>query len=497
MRHSMARHVVTIPSRPTEVSTNSFTIRMNKLLTFLLIIGQTKLIVGFTAGQPAPWISPLNDNPNLKLHDVYIIRRPSKKCSSAVGTADIDVMDGLNDDNEKDDRSSSEKNATHTFGSRESPSMVANISTRIPLAPDVSTIKSSMSPLWKMTRPGNFVGVLCFHALGIYRSLSSQNLATTQNLIKIAMKPSMLATLLSLMLICSTSMLVNDYYDGRSGLDSYKISNPINGSSSAVQGNHKNYKINKEPYKPLVSGEVTYPVTKRFLSYLYTAILVSATILPGVTTRLSVVTASMVTFWYTQHLKPKTWLKNVACASLIALAPFTSGSATLHLLSNGSMSSVQGLQMAWSQMGRLTLALFSGVMGREIIMDIGDVDADKLSSVLTVPVRYGRRFAGSAGLGCMISAAIFTTFGPFMQLLTSESSVGSLLQSGGDQGMSMIAAAWSVPALRRLLFAVTGSAWLVTRAYQVKKTEGRDDIILDRTIEDSKICVLLVLASFL
>lgn len=490
MRHSMARHVVTQPSHPTEVSTSSFTIRMNKLLTFLLIIGQTKLIVGFTAGQPAPWISPLNDNPNLKLHDVYIIRRPSKKCSSAVGTADIDVMDDLaddlNDDNEKDDISSSQKNATHTFGSLESPSMVAKISTRIPLAPDVSTIRSSMGPLWKMTRPGNFVGVLCFHALGIYRSLSSQNLATTQNLIKIAMKPSMLATLLSLMLICSTSMLVNDYYDGRSGLDSHKISNPINGSSSALQ-----------PYKPLVSGEVTYPVTKRFLSYLYTAILVSATILPGVTTRLSVVMASMVTFWYTQHLKPKTWLKNVACASLIALAPFTSGSATLHLLSNGSMSSVQGLQMAWSQMGRLTLALFSGVMGREIIMDIGDVDADKLSSVLTVPVRYGRRFAGSAGLGCMISAAIFTTFGPFVQLLTSESSVGSLLQSGGDQGMSMIAAAWSVPALRRLLFAITGSAWLVTRAYQVKQTEGRDDTILDRTIEDSKICVLLVLASFL
>eukprot|EP00555_Chaetoceros_dichaeta_P002891 CAMPEP_0198249238 /NCGR_PEP_ID=MMETSP1447-20131203/811_1 /TAXON_ID=420782 /ORGANISM="Chaetoceros dichaeta, Strain CCMP1751" /LENGTH=310 /DNA_ID=CAMNT_0043933813 /DNA_START=85 /DNA_END=1017 /DNA_ORIENTATION=- len=308
-------------------------------------------------------------------------------------------------------------------------------------------------------------------------------------------KPSMLATLFSLVLICSTSMMVNDYYDGKSGLDSFKLSNPLSDASRATQSHHINPNPN-QAYKPLASGEVTYPVTKRALTYLYTSLLISATILPGVTARLSVILASMLTYWYTQHLKPKTWLKNVACAALIALAPFTSASAAFHLLTNGSLTGAQGLSMAWSQMGRLTLALFSGVMGREIMMDIVDCEADKAASVVTVPVRYGRRFASGVGLGCMVGTSVLTTVGPLVQLLTLDKSVGVILRSGGG-GLAMVAAALRLPALRRLVLALTASFWLIARAYQVQRTEGRDEIIMDRTIEDSKVCVLLILASFI
>jgi len=291
-------------------------------------------------------------------------------------------------------------------------------------------------------------------------------------------------------------MVVNDYYDSRSGLDSHKMSKPISNTSVATGSYYTDPKNIKQPYKPLASGELTYPVTKRFLSYLYTAVLVSATVLPGVTARLSVVMSSMVTFWYTQHLKPKTWLKNAACASLIALAPFTSGSAALHLLTKGSLSNVSVLSQALRQMGCLTLALFSGVMGREIMMDIVDYDADKAANVLTVPVQHGRRFASKVGLACMVCAAGLTVIGPLVQLLTSGLSLETVFGSSSGV-LSMIAAALSVPALRRFCIAMTASVWLIIRAFQVKQTEGIDEVVMDRTIEESKVCVLLVLASFL
>jgi len=469
------------------------------LLTILCAIACLPQIDGFTAGQPAPWIPPLNDNPNLKLNDVYILRRPSKKHSSAVSTADADSLDVAEDladeDGIGDGPTSQVQDVSSRVNVQDIPRTVASISTRPPSTPEAATILSSIGPLLKMTRPGNLVGVVCFYLLGIYRSLCSLNLATTGNLIRTVFKPSMVATLFSLVLICSTSMMVNDYYDGKSGLDSYKLSNPLSDASRATQSHHINPNPN-QAYKPLASGEVTYPITKRFLSYLYASLLISATLLPGVTARLSVILASMLTYWYTQHLKPKTWLKNVTCAALIALAPFTSASAALHLLANGSLSGAQGLGMAWRLMGRLTLALFSGVMGREIMMDIVDCEADKAANVVTVPVRYGRRFASRVGLGCMVGTSVLTTVGPLVQLLTLETSVGVLLRSGGG-GLAMVAAALRLPALRRLILALTSSFWLIARAYQVQRTEGRDEIIMDRTIEDSKVCVLLILASFI
>jgi len=467
-------------------------------LTILFAVISLPLMNGFTAGQPAPWIPPINDKANLKLKDVYILRRPSKKHSSTGSTGDVDaldVADDLTDEESIDDGVSSHvPDVSKRVTVQELSRTVASISTRPPV-PEATTILSSIGPLMKMTRPGNFVGVVCFYLLGIYCSLSSLNLANTKNLIHTVFRPSMLATLLSLMLICSTSMIVNDYYDGKSGLDSYKISNPLSDASRPTQGHHTNQNT-KQAYKPLASGEVSYPVTKRFLTYLYASLMISATILPGITARLSVILASMLTYWYTQHLKPKTWLKNLTCAALIALAPFTSASAALHLLTNASLSGAQGLSMTWHQMGTLTLALFSGVMGREIMMDIVDCEADKAASVVTVPVKYGRRFASKVVLGCMVGTSLLITFGPLVQLLTMETSMKVLLKSGGG-GLVMTAAGLKLPAIRRLGLALTASFWFIARAYQVQRTEGRDENLMDRTIEDSKVGVLLILTSFI
>ena len=53
------------------------------------------------------------------------------------------------------------------------------------------------------------------------------------------------------------------------------------------------------------------------------------------------------------------------------------------------------------------------------------------------------------------------------------------------------------PGARRVLLSGSGSAMLVQRTYAVWRTKGEDSKLADRTIEESLISVLLVLASFL
>jgi len=453
---------------------------------------------GFGPGQQAPWINPaLNPNLNVnKLNDIYIVLRPNKKSDSELGDFDSELLDELAEDVEDEDMSevtSSQAELTSHYRYNDVSRPVSKASTIAPFCTESMTSRSNLRAFWTMARPSNFPGLLCFHFVGIMHALKPNGVAT-KTIIRLALKPAMLVTLLSLFLICSASMIVNDYYDGRTGVDSYDQPN-LSYDSIAIERHHTNPKRNGD-YKPLVSGEVTYPITKRFLSYLYAGILISVAFVPGPGARLSVVVASMLTFWYTQHLKPKTWLKNVSCAALIALAPYTSGSAAIHLLNQGGVNGIQSLSTAWMQMGRLTTSLFTGFMAREIMMDIADCEADKSANILTVPVKYGKRFASKAALGCMMITAGLATTAPLVQLIVSEFSVGSLIQNSGG-GLAMFAAGWSVPALRRLCLALAPSVWLVSSAMKVQQTEGRDDVLLRRTVEGSKVCVLLLLASFL
>lgn len=166
----MASHVIS-SIRSNEVITTthrrSMTHSITLLLTILCAIACLPQIDGFTAGQPAPWIPPLNDNPNLKLNDVYILRRPSKKHSSAVSTADADSLDVAEDladeDGIGDGPTSQVQDVSSRVNVQDIPRTVASISTRPPSTPEAATILSSIGPLLKMTRPGNLVGVVCFY----------------------------------------------------------------------------------------------------------------------------------------------------------------------------------------------------------------------------------------------------------------------------------------------------------------------------------------------
>ena len=157
-------------------------------------------------------------------------------------------------------------------------------------------------------------------------------------------------------------MVVNDYYDKKLGRDTDKKS-------------------------PLISGEVTFAIVRNFLNYLYGAALICVAFVPGIPARISVIIGLMLTFFYTKHIKPLTWIKNVMCASLIALSPATSGFAALKVaseISNGPWGNLRVL--ATPSLWRLVAMLFFGVCGREIMMDITDLNDDRLNRVRTIPV---------------------------------------------------------------------------------------------------------------
>jgi 4-hydroxybenzoate polyprenyltransferase len=273
------------------------------------------------------------------------------------------------------------------------------------------------SNTWTMMRPSNLPGVVLLHCLGIYRAAQG-----TMSFWRALLRPTSMLTLFCILTVASSSMMVNDYYDVRTGVDRLKAKPTFVPSS-----------------------------IKRTLSKMYAVLLVAVAFLPGTVTRLSVLTGAMLTFWYTQHLKPRTWLKNVACAAVMAMAPLTSAAA----ISTDSL---------FSTVGRLVSTLLFGFIGRELWMDIRDVESDTTSGIVTVPVKYGKRMASR-------TAALSMIFMSTLSLLTK----------------------------RKVSFAMAaiGSSWILFRAWQVVQSEGLDSQALHRAVEESKLALFFMLGSFL
>lgn len=299
------------------------------------------------------------------------------------------------------------------------------------------TVKSCWRDLFTMTRPYNLPVVVLFHMLGIYLS------AEKAGFWKLLLAPSMMVTLVALLLTSSTSMLVNDYYDFKLGHDSMKPFQPLNTPS-----------------------RLPLSVVKRFLSYLYFGALICVTAVPGIPARMAVVMGLMLTFWYTQHIKPRTWLKNLVCASLIALSPLTSGVAAM---------SLTGTSAGWLPLLRVVSMLFTGILGREITMDIIDLKDDSLHGVRTVPVVYGTKFASAVGLVCSAGVAALAIAGPLGDFLSGN---------------------WNQSSLRRSILAGGAALVLLRRGWQVFQTEGLDLEVVNRAVNEGLPTVVLLLASF-
>ena len=98
-----------------------------------------------------------------------------------------------------------------------------------------------------------------------------------------------------------------------------------------------------------------------------------------------------------------TWIKNAMCAILIALSPFTSGSAVLKVASEVGSGPWGGLKvLAVPSLWRLVAMLFFGVSGREVMMDITDLQDDKQNQV--------RRCSDMSSLASVLCSLPFSRF---------------------------------------------------------------------------------------
>ena len=240
-----------------------------------------------------------------------------------------------------------------------------------------------------------------------------------------------------------------------------------------------------EHYHPLAKGEVPFSITKTFDSNLYAVLLLSSAFVPGQFSRLLVLGGAIITYLYTVHLKPKTWIKNLSCAALVAMSPVTSGLAAWHTLCQGGVgtaatSSTLPYHLIFkSQLTFLVVSLFSGIMSREILMDITDVEGDAKAGIATIPVKYGTKFAARVALVCSWIAAISACGASLTPIIRILSTI--MTQCG----------------VRKVVLSVVGSVMLLLRTYSVFVTDGNNVDLAEKAIKESLISVLLVLASFL
>lgn len=364
---------------------------------------------------------------------------------------------------------------------------------KIDQTPIAETTKNRryMHQLFLMMRPINFPIVTLFHVLGVHLSLNlwKTNASNTPMLLPLLKNPSMLMVLLSLLLVTSTSMITNDYYDARNGVDV-----PTSTERDSVH------------YHPLSQDLIPYSITKTFDSYLYAILLLSSAFVPGVIPRLMVLSGAIITYLYTVHLKPRTWIKNWSCAALVAMSPITSGLAAFEILTEKYGGTAVSMKcLCQSPLVFLVLALFAGITSREILMDITDVESDARAGIQTIPVKYGTIVAANVAMGWSFLSGVAACASPLMKCIshTKEfigpfSGVETLRNSliAPVESCKYVCSTLMSPDLRRLLLSIIGSTMLLYRAYTVVKSDGEDVYLAEQAVGSSLISVLLVLASF-
>lgn len=330
---------------------------------------------------------------------------------------------------------------------------------------DCFTQENHNTSLWSkrrelvgMTRPSSIIGISLFHMVGTYLALNSD---TYWNIL--LKRPSLWIVFLCEILVSSTSMIINDYHDAKLGRDAYK-------------------KVNLKK-KVLVSGKVSFPEAKTFVTYLYSVALILVCLLPGAPTRLAITTSLMATFLYTKHLKPKFGIKNAVCAMLVACTPWTSSMAALY-----TTNTKHAFHTSILACGRLVSCLFFGVVAREIMLDCNDVDCDNKTGIATIPVKYGCGRASAVSLLatlCMSAIAMSQPLYHILKEYTQTSvSMGNVFKSHPIQ-------------TRRLGLALTASIIMVRRSWQVFQTRGKNPQVNSTAVDESVLTVVFLLASFI
>ena len=348
-------------------------------------------------------------------------------------------------------------------------------------------IRPHLKELFLLCRPINLPIVFLFHVLGVQRAVEfwkttmlPVSASSPSMLSSILIQPSMMMVLLSLILVTSTSMITNDYYDAKNGVDIA----PEVGDESAT-----------DHYHPLAKGEIPFSVTKTFVSYLYAILLLSSAFLPGTIPRLMVIAGAITTYLYTVHLKPKTWIKNISCAALVAMSPITSGLAAWQVMRDTTAakvsSSVPYALIFNSPLTFLVISLFAGIMCREILMDITDCEGDARAGIETLPVKYGKEVASRIALGWSIVSCMSACGESLTKWIPLGVSRLMSISSGVDtHSLTGLTA-------RKVILSTMGGGWFAQKTYKVWRAKGDDAVLAEQAVRDGFLGVLLVLVSFM
>mmetsp|Transcript_30046 Transcript_30046/g.46548 ORF Transcript_30046/g.46548 Transcript_30046/m.46548 type:complete len:214 (+) Transcript_30046:870-1511(+) len=212
-----------------------------------------------------------------------------------------------------------------------------------------------------------------------------------------------------------------------------------------------------------------------------------------------VIGGAITTYLYTNELKPKTWIKNISCAALVAMSPITSGLAAWKVLRDSTaataaaakVTSVPYALIFHSPLSYLVLSLFAGIMCREILMDITDCEGDAKAGIQTLPVKYGKEMASTVAMGWSIVACISACGESLVKWVPIGISRLMSMSSGAD-AMSV-----TFPAARKLVLSTLGGGLFAQKTYQVWRTKGGDVVLAEKAVRDGLLGVLLVLASFM
>mmetsp|Transcript_31940 Transcript_31940/g.49897 ORF Transcript_31940/g.49897 Transcript_31940/m.49897 type:complete len:355 (-) Transcript_31940:1577-2641(-) len=215
--------------------------------------------------------------------------------------------------------------------------------------------------LFHMTRPKAIPGEIALSLVGSWLAVHSVSGLLTPMVWLVAM-----ASVVTGM----ASMVVNDYFDYKAGVDSLKP-------------------------KPLVLGTVEpeQALMTAVLLYMFGLVL-SALCLDPFPLRALVSSSLLITFLYTPLLKRIPLVKNLSVACVIALA-ITAGGMAAGALGGGLVRTIVP-----------TTYVFLTILWQEIVMDIDDAQGDSAAGLKTLPVVVGKPASLTLALACAILAGL-------------------------------------------------------------------------------------------
>jgi geranylgeranylglycerol-phosphate geranylgeranyltransferase len=221
-----------------------------------------------------------------------------------------------------------------------------------------------------MARPVNLLPSMMLVLFGAWAS-------TGRSLLSLRAPAVWLVSLLSSS-VAAASMVLNDYFDFRSGAD-----------------------VVNAPQKPLPRGLVTPDGALLFGFVLYIGVLLAACFMGELALRIVIALSAAATLLYTPVLKRLTGIKNATVAAVITASPLA-GALAAKAGGAGIMRLVP-----------LCTFLFMGLMYREVLMDITDVVGDREAGIRTIPVVAGRTAALGVAAMCIAVAGSLLAFAAF------------------------------------------------------------------------------------